>query len=118
MTIIRFQALKELLHRKPVEVTLPSNKVTDYYGDLVFNTESMRKYLSREAFIAVQEATIKGVRIDRRIADSIAAGMKAWAIEKGVSHYTHWFQPLTDGTAEKHDAFIDFFDDGNLIIGF
>ncbi len=118
MTTIRFQALNELLHRTPVEVEVPSNKVTDYYGDLVFNTESMRKYLSREAFVAVQEATIKGVRIDRRIADTIAAGMKAWAIEKGVSHYTHWFQPLTDGTAEKHDAFIDFFEDGNLIENF
>lgn len=118
MATIRFKALGELLSRKPVSVSLPSNKVTDYYGELVFNVDSMRKYLSKESFRAVMAANQKGGTIDRKMADGIAAGMKAWAIEKGATHYTHWFQPLTDGTAEKHDGFIDFGDGGNMIENF
>ncbi len=118
MATIRFQALSELLSRKPISVTLPSNKVTDYYGDLVFNVDSMRKYLSRDAFKAVMAANEKGGSIDRKMSDGIALGMKSWAIEKGATHYTHWFQPLTDGTAEKHDGFIDYGDGGNMIENF
>jgi len=118
MATIRFQALGELLSRKPVSVTLPSNKVTDYYGELVFNIDSMRKYLSKDAFRAVMAANQKGGSIDRKMADGVAAGMKAWSIEKGATHYTHWFQPLTDGTAEKHDGFIDYGDGGNMIENF
>ena len=67
----------------------------------------MRKYLSEEAFEKVMDAIDKGTRIDRKIADQVASGMKAWAMENGVTHYTHWFHPLTEGTAEKHDAFIE-----------
>ncbi|WP_421920728.1 glutamine synthetase III [Marinifilum sp.] len=118
MTTIRFQALNELLTRQPKSVSLPSNKVTDYYGDLVFNVESMRKYLSKDAFKAVMIANQKGGSIDRKMSDGIALGMKSWAIEKGATHYTHWFQPLTDGTAEKHDGFIDYGDGGNMIENF
>ena len=118
MATIRFQALNELLARQPKSVTLPSNKVTDYYGDLVFNVESMRKYLSKDAFKAVMTANQKGGSIDRKMSDGIALGMKSWAIEKGATHYTHWFQPLTDGTAEKHDGFIDYGDGGNMIENF
>jgi len=118
MATIRFQALSELLSRKPISVTLPSNKVTDYYGNLVFNVDSMRKYLSRDAFKAVMAANEKGGSIDRKMSDGIALGMKSWAIEKGATHYTHWFQPLTDGTAEKHDGFIDYGDGGNMIENF
>ncbi|WP_321309958.1 glutamine synthetase III [Marinifilum fragile] len=118
MTTIRFQALNELLSRQPKSVSLPSNKVTDYYGDLVFNVESMRKYLSKDAFKAVMAANQKGGSIDRKMSDGIALGMKSWAIEKGATHYTHWFQPLTDGTAEKHDGFIDYGDGGNMIENF
>ncbi len=118
MATLRFQALNELLSRTPKEVTLPSNKVTDYYGELVFNAEAQRKYLSKDSFAAVQAANVKGGAIDRKMADGIAAGMKAWAIEKGATHYTHWFQPLTDGTAEKHDGFIDYGDDGSIIENF
>jgi L-glutamine synthetase (EC 6.3.1.2) len=92
--------------------------VTDYYGDLVFNVESMRKYLSKDAFKAVMAANQKGGSIDRKMSDGIALGMKSWAIEKGATHYTHWFQPLTDGTAEKHDGFIDYGDGGNMIENF
>ncbi|MDQ2179212.1 glutamine synthetase III [Marinifilum sp. D714] len=118
MATIRFQALNELLSRQPKSVSLPSNKVTDYYGDLVFNVESMRKYLSKDAFKAVMTANQKGGSIDRKMSDGIALGMKSWAIEKGATHYTHWFQPLTDGTAEKHDGFIDYGDGGNMIENF
>ena len=99
MATLRFQALSELLTRTPKDVTLPSNKVTDYYGDMVFNTDSMRKYLSTDSFAAVKAASVKGGTIDRKMADGIASGMKGWAIEHGATHYTHWFQPLTDGTA-------------------
>ncbi|NOU61838.1 glutamine synthetase III [Marinifilum caeruleilacunae] len=118
MATIRFQALSELLSRQPKSVSLPSNKVTDYYADLVFNVESMRKYLSKDAFKAVMTANQKGGSIDRKMSDGIALGMKSWAIEKGATHYTHWFQPLTDGTAEKHDGFIDYGDGGNMIENF
>lgn len=118
MATIRFQALSELLSRQPKSVTLPSNKATDYYADLVFNVESMRKYLSKDAFKAVKAANQKGGSIDRKMSDGIALGMKTWAIEKGATHYTHWFQPLTDGTAEKHDGFIDYGDGGNMIENF
>ncbi|PKQ66835.1 glutamine synthetase III [Labilibaculum manganireducens] len=118
MTTIRFKALGELLKREPKAVHFPSNKVTDYYGELVFNVESMRKYLSKEAFRAVMTANQKGLAVDRKMADGIAAGMKAWSIEKGATHYTHWFQPLTDGTAEKHDGFIDYGDGGHMIENF
>lgn len=78
----------------------------------------MRKYLSNEAYDHVMEAIEKGTRIDRKIADQIASGMKAWAVEMGATHYTHWFQPLTESTAEKHDAFIDFTSDGDVIESF
>ncbi len=118
MFTIRFQALTELLSREPKPVQLPSNKVTDYYGKLVFNTDSMRKYLSKEAFKAVMDANQNGGAIERKMASGVAAGMKAWAIENNVTHYTHWFQPLTDGTAEKHDGFIDYGDGGYMIENF
>lgn len=118
MATIRFKALGELLKREAKQVTFPSNKVTDYYGNLVFNVESMRKYLSKEAFRAVMTANRKGTSVDLKLADGIAAGMKTWSIEKGATHYTHWFQPLTDGTAEKHDGFIDYGDGGHMIENF
>ncbi|WP_066628378.1 glutamine synthetase III family protein [Labilibacter marinus] len=118
MATLRFQALNELLSRAPKDVTLPSNKVTDYYGQSVFNEDTMRKYLSSDAFKAVKAASKKGGSIDRKEADGVASGMKTWAIENGATHYTHWFQPLTDGTAEKHDGFIDYGDDGSIIENF
>ncbi len=118
MATLRFQALGELLSRAPKYVSLPSAKVSDYYGELVFNKDAMRKFLTKDAFRAVMTAIEQGEQIDRKMADSIATGMKAWALENGASHYTHWFQPLTDGTAEKHDGFIDFDDNGNIIENF
>lgn len=118
MAQLRFRALSELMNREPKEVTFPSSKATDYYGELVFNKEAMSKYLSRDAYEAVKEAIDKGDAIDRKVADNVASGMKAWAMERGATHYTHWFQPLTDGTAEKHDGFIDYGDNGNMIEAF
>ncbi|MBS2212948.1 glutamine synthetase III [Carboxylicivirga mesophila] len=118
MAQLRFRALSEMMNREPKEVTFPSAKATDYYGELVFNKEAMSKYLSRDAYEAVKEAIDKGDAIDRKVADNVASGMKAWAMERGATHYTHWFQPLTDGTAEKHDGFIDYGDNGNMIEAF
>ncbi|WP_439184209.1 glutamine synthetase III family protein [Carboxylicivirga taeanensis] len=118
MAKLRFRALSEMMNREPKEVTFPSTKATDYYGQLVFNKEAMSKYLSRDAYEAVKEAIDKGETIDRKVADNVASGMKAWAMERGATHYTHWFQPLTDGTAEKHDGFIDYGDNGHMIEAF
>ncbi len=89
-----------------MHVTPPSDKTSDYYAINVFDKVKMQKYLSRDAFSHVMESIDKGITIDRKKADAVANGMKAWAIERGATHYTHWFQPLTGGTAEKHDAFI------------
>lgn len=107
MENFRFNALKETLDRQVVPVSYPSNKISDYFGSMVFNITVMREYLTKEAFKSVESAIDKGVRIDRKVADQVASAMKAWAIEKGATHYTHWFHPLTGTTAEKHDAFIN-----------
>jgi len=106
MAVIRFKALEQVFDRKPLHVTPPSDKTSDYYAINVFDKVKMQKYLSKDAFNHVMEAIDKGTPIDRKKADSVASGMKAWATERGATHYTHWFQPLTGGTAEKHDAFI------------
>jgi glutamine synthetase len=118
MATLRFHALKDLLEKSPKEVILPSTKVSDYYGELVFNETALRKYLSRDIYKAVTEAMKAGEPIDRKIADSVASGMKSWALDNGATHYTHWFQPLTDGTAEKHDGFISFGEEGEVIEDF
>lgn len=118
MAELRFFALKELLERKPMQVEGTRVPTSDYFGELVFNRSKMKKYLSKESFNHVIEANEKGTRIDRRMADQIAVGMKAWAMEKGATHYTHWFHPLTDGTAEKHDAFLTFGEYGGMVESF
>jgi glutamine synthetase len=118
MSILRFQALQEVLRRQPVPVVYPANKISDYFGINVFDLAKMQKYLTNEAFKSVELAIQKGTRIDRKMADEVAAGMKAWATERGVTHYTHWFHPLTDATAEKHDAFIDMSGNSAVIESF
>ena len=115
MSKMRFFALQELSNRKPLEVTPPSNKLSDYYGSHVFDHKKMQEYLPREAYKAVVNAIEKGTPITRETADLIANGMKNWAKSLGVTHYTHWFQPLTDGTAEKHDGFIEIGEGGDVI---
>lgn len=108
MSKMRFFALQELANRKPLEISNPSNKLSDYYGSHVFDRKKMQEYLPKEAYNAVINAIEKGVPITRQVADLVANGMKNWAKSLNVTHYTHWFQPLTDGTAEKHDGFIEF----------
>ena len=113
MSKIRFSALEELNKRPNLNIELPSNKISDYFGTNVFNLQKMQKYLSNEAYKGVKKSIETGSRIDRRIADQIASGMRDWAISKGASHYTHWFHPLTGNTAEKHDAFLNIDQKGN-----
>ena len=106
MSNFRFTALEKTLNRPIGIVVPPSLKVSDYYGSMTFNSQTMKEYLTDEAYKVVMSAIEKGTRIDRKITDQIASAMKAWALNRGVSHYTHWFHPLTGSTAEKHDAFI------------
>ncbi|HQF29495.1 MAG TPA: glutamine synthetase III, partial [Bacteroidia bacterium] len=118
MAILRFRALESSINRAPVQVTAPSPKVSDYYSVNVFDREKMSKYLSREVFKQLMESASGGTRIDRKVAELVAAAMKNWAVGLGATHYTHWFQPLTGTTAEKHDAFFELSDDGRAIEGF
>ena len=115
MSKMRFFALQELANRKPVQVEYPNEKLSDYYGAYVFDRKKMQEYLPREAYKAVINAIENGIPLNREMADMIANGMKSWAKTFNVTHYTHWFQPLTDGTAEKHDGFIEFGEDGDII---
>ncbi|TXI69404.1 glutamine synthetase III [Flavobacterium sp. UBA6195] len=111
MSTFRFQALRKATDRKPVHVEELDRK-SAIFGSNVFGDKAMRQFLTPEAYKAVKAAA-EGVKIDRKIADYIALGMKEWALSKGVTHYTHWFQPLTGTTAEKHDAFFETFPDGS-----
>lgn len=115
MSTIRFEALKKTMARKPLVVEEVTERRSELYGQNVFNDASLKHYLSREAYVAVKEAIEKGKKIDRKIADHVAAAMKSWSISKGATHYTHWFQPLTGYTAEKHDAFFEPLFDGSAI---
>ena len=115
MSKMRFFALQELANRRPIPVDYPSEKLSEYYGAHVFDRKKMQEFLPSEAYKAVINAIEKGVPFNREMADMIANGMKSWAKTFNVTHYTHWFQPLTDGTAEKHDGFIEFGEDGDVI---
>lgn len=118
MAILRFKALEKSFSRHPVALPVTPGKVSEYFGMNVFDKEKMHKYLSKEVFRQVIEAQNTGQRIDRKVAELVAAAMKSWAISMGATHYTHWFQPLTGTTAEKHDAFFELSDDGRAIEGF
>ncbi|MBW8334432.1 MAG: glutamine synthetase III [Prolixibacteraceae bacterium] len=115
MAQFRFRALEEVLTRKPVEVKRQENLVSDFYGMNVFDRPKMKKYLSKEAYKSVIDAVDNGTPIDRKMADQVAQGMKSWALENGATHITHWFHPLTDGTAEKHDAFVVHGENGGVV---
>ena len=108
MSSLRFNAVEEAFKKKAVEVIAPSKFASDYYGKYVFNKAAMVKYLSKDTLKALNNVIQKGATLDIALANQVAAGMKLWATELGATHYTHWFQPLTDGTAEKHDSFIDY----------
>ena len=115
MSISRFNAVEKASNRKATEACTPKRNVSEYYGENVFNRKAMRKFLSKETYEALTAAIDRGVPIDREVANHVAAGMRMWALGKGVTHYTHWFQPLTDGTAEKHDAFVEHDGHGGMI---
>lgn len=108
MSSLRFKAVEEAFKKKALHVEAPGQLTSEYFGKYVFTRKVMANYLSKDTLNAIQNAVDKGEVLDRDIADHVAAGMKRWAMEKGATHYTHWFQPLTDGTAEKHDSFIDY----------
>lgn len=107
MATLRFRALTELASKKAERFSPSSENISKYFSENVFDRAKMRQYLSPEAFDAVISAVEEGRRIDRKVADQIAAGMKAWAMDRGATHYAHWFQPLNDTTAEKHDSFFE-----------
>ncbi len=107
MAKLRFEALKILQERCNINVELPSEKISDFFGENSFGIDAMRSTLSPDAFGKVMYAIDKGKKIDQDTADAIAAAVKSWAMSKGCTHYTHWFQPLTGTTAEKHDSFFD-----------
>ncbi len=115
MATLRFKALEDLQNRLPIQVDSPAARVSQYYGENVFNGDAMREYLTPEAYKSVKAAINSGLTIDRRVADQVASAMKDWAISKGATHYTHWFQPLTGATAEKHDSFFDYYEEGRGI---
>jgi glutamine synthetase len=119
MSNFRFKALEISLSRSFDKKPLSNGKkISEYFGEMTFGISVMREYLSKEAFKGVMNAIDSGEKIDRRVADQVAASMKTWAIGKGATHYTHWFHPLTGATAEKHDAFIVPVDDGKAIENF
>ncbi len=113
MSTLRFHAIKETFNRPVIDVQEPARR-SAIFGQNVFNDAAMRQYLTKDSFRSVQDAVENGSKIDRSVADHISTGMKEWAIAKGATHYTHWFQPLTGTTAEKHDAFFETTEDGAI----
>jgi len=116
--MLRFKALESITERTPLKADIPVGKISDYFGELTFSDTAMSEYLTREAYDKVMNAINLGDKIERKIADQVAAAMKAWSISKGATHYTHWFHPLTGSTAEKHDAFINPIDGGKAMENF
>ena len=115
MSIDRFDLVKESFEKKAVPAECPEGKASEYFGELVFDRAKMHKYLDAASLQALLDCIDNGKALDRKTADGVAAGMKAWALEHHVTHVTHWFQPLTDGTAEKHDSLIDYDGKGGVI---
>lgn len=113
--MLRFKAVEETLGREPVEVQVPNGRPSDYFGEYVFNREKMFRYLPIKTYEALVDAIDNQKALSREVADGVAAGMRQWAIDMGVTHYSHWFQPLTDGTAEKHDGFIEYDGKGGVV---
>lgn len=118
MSAIRINAIQDVLTRELVDVKQPSGRISEYFGVNVFHQETMRKFLSQEAYKQVMEAIDSGKKIDFTIADQVASAMKAWAVTKGATHFTHWFQPLNGSTAEKHDTFFTPVEGGKGIENF
>ncbi len=112
---LRFQVVEEAFKKRALDVKAPAERPSEYFGKYVFNRQKMYKYLPKDIYDKMIDVMDNGARLDRSIADAVAAGMKQWAMEMGVTHYTHWFQPLTEGTAEKHDAFVEHDGKGGMI---
>ena len=106
MATKRLQAYQDVLNRTPKHIDY-DGKVSELFGKNVFHAEVMREYLPSDAYKSMMESIQNGTQLDRKMADQVASAMKDWAITKGATHYTHWFQPLTGTTAEKHDAFFE-----------
>lgn len=115
MSKLRFKVVEEAFDRKAIPVEIPAERPEQYYGKYVFNRQKMFEYLPKTTYDALVEAIDNKKSLSREVADSVAAGMKQWAIDNGARHYTHWFHPLTDGTAEKHDAFIEHDGKGGVV---
>ncbi len=118
MENLRFQAVADASKKKPVSVMTPVERPSEYFGKKVFNRQKMYKYLPADVYSKLIDVIDNGAQLDRSIANEVAKGMKQWADENGVTHYTHWFQPLTEGTAEKHDSFIEHDGKGGMIEDF
>jgi len=115
METLRFQVVGEAFKKKPLDVKTPADRPAKYFGQKVFNREKMYKYLPKDVYEKMIDFIENGARLDCEVADAVAVGMKQWATENGVTHYTHWFQPLTEGTAEKHDSFIEHDGKGGMV---
>ena len=115
MSKLRFRVVEKAFHKEPVAVIPPKERPSEYFAKYVFNREKMFKYLPSKVYSKLVDVIDNGAPLDRSIANEVAAGMKRWAIELGVTHYTHWFQPLTEGTAEKHDAFVEHDGKGGML---
>ena len=115
---LRFQVVEEAFKKRALDVEAPSERPSEYFGKYVFNREKMYKYLPKDIYDKLIDVIDNGARLDRSIADAVADGMKQWATEMGATHYTHWFQPLTEGTAEKHDAFVEHDGKGGMMENF
>ncbi len=113
--MLRFRAIEETFSREPVKVVEPDGRPSDYFGEYVFNRAKMFKYLPKKTYDELVDAIDNHKALSREVADVVASGMKQWAIDMGVTHYTHWFQPLTDGTAEKHDGFVEHDGKGGMV---
>ena len=116
--LLRFKMVEAALNHTAVEVKAPSARPSDYFGEKVFGRNVMRKYLDKHTFDALLNTMDNGTPLSLDLADSVAAGMRQWALDNGADHYTHWFQPLTGGTAEKHDSFSDPDGRGGVIESF
>ena len=115
MSTLRFRVVEKAFQAKPLDVPVPTERPSEYFGKYVFNREKMFKYLPSNVYAKLVDAMDNGAALDRSIADQVAEGMKRWASELGATHYTHWFQPLTEGTAEKHDAFVEHDGKGGMM---
>ena len=115
MSKLRFRVVETAFKKRAAEVPAPAERPSDYFGQNVFNRAKMFKYLTEKAYERITDCIDNGAPLDRETADAVAAGMKKWAIEMGATHYTHWFHPLTEGTAEKHDAFVEHDGKGGMV---